>query len=376
VNSRSDIPSASAAGTTSHCRTHSAVSRASGHRRLGRLARQRVADYLVSDGLPATAQALRLSPPSVLPAFMAVLGIEDSVLGGIRMPDDRRNGADADNLIAAALAEHGGRAGISRARVADFLATAGMPETAAAVRISPTTMMKALVAAFGVPESALNGAELAAPVPSAATPALIAAGRREAGRVARRRVAAVLTGAGLLDTARAVQESEPNVLLPFVAAMGLDKRMLVGLPLQASTFAGAATMLVNTARAERARHSQAANGSAARRIAVADPRTAAGAQCLAARPKRLVAAPLPNCRKRPEVLLKWEQVAEETFDTGTREQARAARVEAEMFCKGCPLSEMCAETANSTGYTGLAGGRIFVDGRRRANPSHPVRIVA
>ena len=375
MNSHRDPRPTSAAGATSYSRTHSAVCRASGHRRLARLARRKVADYLAADGLTATAAALRTSPPSVLPALMTALEIDQrSVLGDSRMPDDRRNGADAAALIALARSEHGE---LSRARIVNFLTAAGMPETAAAVRISPTTAMGTLGKAFGVPESALHRVHPAAAVPDAATKAVIAAGQREAGRVARRRVASVLTAAGLPDTANAVRVCAPNVLLPFIAALGLDTRMLAGLPLQPSPYAGAATPLVNTARAERARIAGASRSAPARRLAIADPRAAAAARRItAARPKGLVAAPVPNCRKQPEVLVKWEQHAEETFDTGSREQTRKALAEAEMFCKGCPLAASCAETATSTRYTGLAGGRIFVGGRHRAKPSHLVRIVA
>jgi hypothetical protein len=332
-----------------------------------------VADYLAADGLTATAAALRTSPPSVLPAFMAAFGIDASVLGEARMPDDRRNGADAAALIAAARCEHGEH---SRVRIVEHLITAGMPETAAAVRESPASAMSAIERAFGLPLSSgiTVRPESAAP---AATKTLIAAGEREAGRVARRRVASVLTAAGLPDTANAVRVSAPSVLLPFIVAMGFDKRMLAGLPLQASPFADAATKLVTTARAERARRAAVSTCAPSRRLAVANPRAAAAARRgAAARPKGLVPVPLPNCRKQPEVLLKWEQDAELTFETGSREQVRAALAEAEMFCKGCPLAQQCAETANSERYTGLAGGRIFVGGRHRAKPSHPVRIVA
>lgn len=374
MNSQPDPRTASAAGVTPYSRTHRAVCRASGHRRLARLARHKVADYLAADGLTATAATLRTSPPSVLPAFMAALGIDASVLGEARMPDDRRNGADAAALIAAARRELGER---SRMRIVEHLTAAGMPETAAAVRKSPISAMPAIERAFGVPVSADARVRPASARPDAATKTLIAAGEREAGRVARRRVASVLTAAGLPDTAAAVRVSAPNVLLPFITAMGLDKRMLAGLPLQATPFAGAATKLVNTARAERARRAGASTCAPARRLAVADPRAAAAARrAAAARPKGLVPVGLPNCRKQPEVLIKWEQAAEETFDTGSREQVRAALAEAEMFCKGCPLAQSCAETANSTRYTGLAGGRIFVGGRHRAKPSNPVRIVA
>lgn len=373
MNSHRDPRPASEAGATPYSRTHSAVCRASGHRRLARLARHKVAEHLAADGLTATAATLRTSPPSVLPAFMAALGIDASVLGGARMPDDRRNGADAAALIATARTECGEQ---SRVRIVEHLSNVGMPETAAAVQESPTSAMAAIVRAFGVPVSADTSVRPANTGPDAATKGLIAAGEREAGRVARRRVASVLVAAGLPDTANAVRVSAPTVLLPFIAAMGLDKRMLAGLPLQASPFAGAATKLVNTARAERDRLASASSSVPARRLAIADPRAATAARRATARPKGLVAVPLPNCRKQPEVLVKWEQDAEETFETGSREQTRAALAEAQMFCKGCPLAQSCAETATSNRYTGLAGGLIFVGGRHRTKPSNPVRIVA
>lgn len=375
MNAHRDPRPASAAGATPYSRTHSAVCRASGHRRLARLARRRVAEHLAADGLTATAATLRTSPPSVLPAFMAALGIDASVLGDARMPDDRRNGADAAALIAAARTERGEQ---SRMRLVEHLSAVGMTETAAAVRKSPASAMAGLERAFGVPVSGGVAVGREAAVLDGATKALIAAGEREAGRVARRRVASVLSAAGLPDTANAVRVSAPTVLPAFIAAMGLDKRMLAGLPLRETACAGAAaTKLVTAARAERARRAAASTCAPARRLAVADPRAAAAARRgAAARPKGLVPVPLPNCRTQPEVLVKWEQDAEQVFETGSREQVRSALAEAEMFCKGCPLANQCAETANSTRYTGLAGGRVFVRGRHRAKPTHPVRIVA
>ncbi|WP_413783429.1 hypothetical protein, partial [Mycolicibacterium obuense] len=89
------------------------------------------------------------------------------------------------------------------------------------------------------------------------------------------------------------------------------------------------------------------------------------------------AANVPNCKKNISVVMDWEDRAEDVFAAGaSKAQCRIACAEAEMLCKGCPLMETCAQEAKTTHYTGVAGGRIFVNGRHRLTPSAPARIVA
>jgi hypothetical protein len=299
------------------CLSYPAAARRNGNRRLTRLARRRVADFLTTEGLPDTAAAVLAAPPSVLPALMAALGIDQTVLGDVRMPDDRRNGVSADAIIAQARAERAARAIQLRRR------------------------------------------------------------RREMERLARRRVVDFLKAKGLPRTAALVMTTSPSILPAFMAALGIDKTVLGDIQMpEATPFVGAANKVIDHARAELAQRVAAPTcAPSRRRLSVADVRGPRQTVRDAARLKGPAALPT-NCRAQPDVLIKWEQRAEQTFSTGSRAQTRTALAEAEMFCKGCPLAQSCAETAKSTGYTGLAGGRIFVDGRHRSKPSLPGRTVA
>lgn len=88
-------------------------------------------------------------------------------------------------------------------------------------------------------------------------------------------------------------------------------------------------------------------------------------------------ASVPNCRTNIGVIAKWETQAEDVFaSAGNKAQCRTACAEAEILCKGCPFVQSCAEKAKSGQYTGIAGGRIFVNGRNRLTPSAPTKIVA
>lgn len=84
----------------------------------------------------------------------------------------------------------------------------------------------------------------------------------------------------------------------------------------------------------------------------------------------------PNCGRHRDTIVRWEQSAAEVFTTGSRAQARAALAEAQVFCGGCPIRVACEEQAASERYTGVAGGQIFVEGRRRSRPTKPVTNVA
>jgi hypothetical protein len=283
------------------------------------------------------------SPPSILRAFMAALDIDQAVLGDVRMPDDRRNGVSADAVIAQARAERSAHAAPSQLdrREMERLARREMELLARRREVE------------------------------------LLARRREMERLARRRVADFLKADGLPRTAALVMTTRPSVLPAFMAALGIDKAVLGDIQMpEATPFAGAANKVIDHARAERARRVAAPTcAPATRRLSVADARGPRQTGCDAARAKRS-AVPPTNCRTQPDVLIKWEQSAEATFSTGSRAQVQAALAEVEMFCKGCPLARSCAETARSTSYTGLAGGRIFVDGRHRSKPSRPSRTVA
>lgn len=63
----------------------------------------------------------------------------------------------------------------------------------------------------------------------------------------------------------------------------------------------------------------------------------------------------------------WREL-ERSYDRARTKVAREAvlRQVNESFCSGCPAFEGCAEQANVTGYTGLAAGAAYVDGRRKA----------
>jgi hypothetical protein len=225
-------------------------------------------------------------------------------------------------------------------------------------------------------------------------------GNRRQGRLARRKVVDHLTEQGLINTGKAALAAPPSVLPEFMAAMDIDPAVLGDTPMP-GTGPGAAdaTPLIATAKAERAQQ-RAAQELAARRARAIATRKApvrptptavhAGAaarlaqalartQGAALRKHGLkpAAVTVPNCRTNISVIEKWENHAEEVFAAqGTKAQCRVACAEAEMLCKGCPLLESCAQEAKASHYTGVAGGRIFVNGRHRLTPSNPARIVA
>lgn len=228
-------------------------------------------------------------------------------------------------------------------------------------------------------------------------------GNRRQSRLARRKVVDHLDSLGLVETAAAVLAAPPSMLAPFMAAMDIDPAILGDVPMPGAGPNGAdATALVEQATAERAQlkrrsrsvvvaaaapaapsprprqvpasspASPAVHAGAAARLAAALARGRAGR---AGAP--VAAANEPNCKKNISVVMEWEDRAEVVFAAGgSKAQCRVACAQAEMLCKGCPLMESCAQEAKATHYTGVAGGRIFVNGRHRLTPSSPARIVA
>lgn len=226
-------------------------------------------------------------------------------------------------------------------------------------------------------------------------------GNRRLGRLARRKVVDHLNGIGLTETASAVLAAPPSMLAPFLAALDIDPAILGDVPLPGTGPSGSdAAALIRQARSERAQQHQRAQATTAAASAAAAPQRArpaapvtvhAGAAARLARalanrrgvgaPRRPGAAPaavnVPNCRTNIGVIAAWEDRVEEVFgESGNKAQCRVACAEAEMLCKGCPLMESCAQEAKASHYTGIAGGRIFVNGRHRLTPSSPTRIVA
>ncbi|CQD02022.1 hypothetical protein H7I87_03130 [Mycobacterium timonense] len=226
-------------------------------------------------------------------------------------------------------------------------------------------------------------------------------GNRRQGRLARRKVVDHLNGIGLTKTANAVLAAPPSMLAPFLAALDIDPAILGDVPLPGTGPRGSdAAALIQQATSERAQQHQRAQATAAAASTAAAPQRArraaavpvhAGAAARLARalanrrgagaPRRPGAAPaaanVPNCRTNIGVISAWENRAEEVFAAGgNKTQCRVACAEAEMLCKGCPLMESCAQEAKASHYTGIAGGRIFVNGRHRLTPSSPTRIVA
>ncbi|AQA06968.1 hypothetical protein BVC93_31210 (plasmid) [Mycobacterium sp. MS1601] len=254
-----------------------------------------------------------------------------------------------------------------------------------------------------------NGQRRRCPACSSFPAAARANGSRRQGRLARRKVVDHLNSIGLVDTATAVLASPPSMLAPFMAAAGLDPAILGDVPMPGTGPKGAdAAALIKQANDERAQqHRRAAqqaaavcatpsvvssrprlaraaapqsvHAGAAARLAVAMGR-GPGARRPGAAP---AAANVPNCKKNVGLLVEWEDSdgepgrASKVFaEGGSKAQCRIACAEAEMLCKGCPLMESCAQDAKDSHYTGIAGGRIFVNGRHRLTPSSPARIVA
>ncbi|MGJ6127370.1 hypothetical protein QN239_32850 [Mycolicibacterium sp. Y3] len=183
-------------------------------------------------------------------------------------------------------------------------------------------------------------------------------GNRRQSRLARRKIVDHLNGLGLVDTASAVLAAPPSMLAPFMAALDIDPAVLGDVPMPGTGPNGSdATALIQQATSERAQQLARAQATAA-----------------AAAP---AAANVPNCRTNIAVITDWEDRVESVFAAGgNKAQCRVACAEAEMLCKGCPLMESCAQEAKASHYTGVAGGRIFVNGRHRLTPSSPTRIVA
>jgi hypothetical protein len=70
-----------------------------------------VVDHLAEQGLTGTAKLILAAPPSVLPEFMAAMGIDPAILGDIPMPSTHSNPPSAGLLIAQAKAEQAALAG-------------------------------------------------------------------------------------------------------------------------------------------------------------------------------------------------------------------------------------------------------------------------
>jgi hypothetical protein len=248
-----------------------------------------------------------------------------------------------------------------------------------------------------------NGARRRCPSCTSYPAAARANGNRRQGRLARRKVVDHLNSIGLADTASAVLAAPPSLLAPFIAALDIDPAVLGDVPMPGTgPNGGSAAALIEQATSERAQQHQRTQAVAAAAVvtvprrprpqASAFPgsvhagaatrlaRALAGGRGVAA-PRRAGATPagvpVPNCRTNIGVIAQWEDRAEHVFAAGgSKSQCRRACAEAEMLCKGCPLMESCGQEARSSHYTGVAGGRIFVNGRHRLTPSGPTKIVA
>jgi hypothetical protein len=253
--------------------------------------------------------------------------------------------------------------------------------------------------------SPTNGQRRRCPSRASYPSAARANGNRRLGRLARRKVVDHLRSRGLVDSAAAVLAASPSVLAEFMSAMGIDRAVLGDTPMPGPGWTSP-TALTLAAKAEVARRQAAQRRSVERQWSRCDnarcapktiPSPAGGqgsssidqgaamrlAQAVArARGRRVGrhpggAASGPNCRFNMSVIAEWEARAEETFGVGsTKSQCRSACAQAEMLCGGCPLMEACAAEAKASHYTGVAGGRIFVNGRQRVTPSAPARIDA
>lgn len=218
-------------------------------------------------------------------------------------------------------------------------------------------------------------------------------GNRRLGRLARRKVVDHLNSIGLTETASAVFAAPPSMLAPLLAALDIDPAIVGDVPLPGTGPSGSdAAALIQQATSERAQWHRRAQAVVATASVAAAPQRARPAAAVpvhagaAARLARALAnrrgaaqaaAKVPNCRTNIGVISAWEDRAESVFAAGgNKTQCRVACAEAEMLCKGCPLIESCAQEAKASHYTGIAGGRIFVNGRHRLTPSSPTRIVA
>lgn len=78
-----------------------------------------------------------------------------------------------------------------------------------------------------------------------------------------------------------------------------------------------------------------------------------------------------RCTREQGSALYWEGIAEGLFTTGSIQEVQAELVAAQRFCRGCPIAEGCLNNAGNAGITGLAGGALFVNGRRRVKAYVP-----
>lgn len=66
------------------------------------------------------------------------------------------------------------------------------------------------------------------------------------------------------------------------------------------------------------------------------------------------------CKNLTTTWSTWEQRYAAAITTTAR---AAALAEPAAVCDGCPISAECADLARLSGYTGIAGGRAFRNGR-------------
>ncbi|SLH41172.1 hypothetical protein [Mycobacteroides abscessus] len=83
-----------------------------------------------------------------------------------------------------------------------------------------------------------------------------------------------------------------------------------------------------------------------------------------------------NCSLNRQSWLEWEAGVKHLFAAGTSAQVRAALLRAGLFCGACPILEACEANAVAGGHTGIAGGKIFVNGRERTKPYAPSKVMA
>ena len=121
-----------------------------GNARRARMARQKLVAHLKEEGLPDTAMKIQAARPSVLPVFMAELGIDAGILGDVPMPKIGARSSSAGPLIASAKAEQQALAArqigseqvsldAAEEQLADAQAAATAIETSTATRGVPPT---------------------------------------------------------------------------------------------------------------------------------------------------------------------------------------------------------------------------------------------
>lgn len=338
------------------CSSPAAAFRSNGNRRLTRLARRRVSEYLQCQQLPQTAEMVLKSPPSILHELMSVMKIDIAVLGEGRVPAaDCANVASAEPVIACAFAE--------------LAALAQGPTNAAPAMHSEQSERPVIVPA--PVDCELNKAE---------------------GLVARRRLAESLERERLTQTAAMLMDAPVGIVAAFMDALELGIERLGGAQMPTASVDAdmLAQPIIACAHDER------------ERLAAEDRRRAASARAAQPNPARTgprhlgiakagqpiqrggrvaAATKAPEqkrlaCQADPDRVIQWEKTVKQIFSTGTRTSARATLAEAQMFCKDCPLATMCSDNARNADYTGVAGGQVFVGGRHRSRPTNPARVVA